>query len=122
MKTIDGICRSLAVRRLRHSSSSRPSVMTLALVPVATMEIASTIRVAPVPGAGFSTMCSGVGPSIRVRTKGSRSSASAWARSASLVNGNSPRRSSSRSDRAAAISPGVGRSGTDGGENPGGGS
>ena len=36
--------------------------MTLALVPVATIEMASTISVAPVPGAGFSTMCRGVGP------------------------------------------------------------
>ena len=53
--------------------------MTLALMPVAMIEMASTISVAPVPGAGFSTMCSGVGPEIIGRTKGNSRSASVGA-------------------------------------------
>jgi biotin operon repressor len=65
---------------------------------------------APVPGAGFSIRCSGVGPSIMARRKPSNSSATAWARSAGEVNGNLPRRSSTISPRAAAISPAVGYS------------
>ena len=82
ISTMDGIWRSLAVTRLRHSSSSRPSVMTLAPAPVRMVAIASTISVAPVPGVGFSIRCSGVGPSIMARRKPSSSSATAWARSA----------------------------------------
>ena len=97
--------------RLRHSSSSRPSVMTEAPAPVRMVAIASTISVAPVPGVGFSIRCSGVGPSIMARRKPSSRSATAWARSAGEMNGKSPSRSSQISERAAAISSAVGCSG-----------
>ena len=109
ISTIDGTCRSLAVTRLRHSSSSRPSVMTDAPAPVRIVAIASTIRVAPVPGVGFSIRCSGVGPSIMERRNPSSRSATAWACSAGETKGKSPSRSSQMSDRAAATCSADGR-------------
>ena len=114
-----GTWRSLAVTRLRHSSSSRPSVITLAPAPVRMVAIASTISVAPVPGDGFSIRCSGVGPSTMPRRKPSRSSATACARSAGETNGKSPSSSSQIRARAAATSAGVGRAGIGGTSNPG---
>ncbi len=119
ISTIDGICRSLAVTRLRHSSSSRPSVITDAPAPVRIVAIASTISVAPVPGVGFSIRCSGVGPSIIERKKPSSSSATACAFSDGDTNGKSPSRSSQMSARAAAISSADGRSAIAGTSKPG---
>jgi hypothetical protein len=81
--------------------------------------IASTISVAPVPGAGFSIRCSGVGPSIMPRRKPSSRSATTWERSASPVKGKSPSRSSQIIVRAAAISAGVGLAGISGTAKPG---
>ena len=81
--------------------------------------MASTMSVAPVPGAGFSIRCSGVGPSTMARTKPSSSRATACARSASEAKGKSPRRSSKSSDRASATSSAVGLSGTGGSWKPG---
>ena len=114
IKTMAGIWRSFAVIRLRHSSSSRLSVMTRVPVPVRMVEIASTMRVAPVPGDGFSIRCRGVEPLIKARTKPSKSREIAWARSASEVNGKSPNRSSCSRSRASAICSGLGCSGTAG--------
>ena len=108
MRRIDGICRNFAVIRLRHSSSSRPSVITLAPAPVRMVAMASTISVAPVPGVGFSIRCErrrAVDHAAQEAQQQQRHGVGALRRA---TNGKSPRSSSQMSSRAAATCASVG--------------
>ena len=60
MNTACGASISLAVKRLRHSSSLRPSVIAATGRPVEGRRTAATSKLAPVPGDGFSITYSGV--------------------------------------------------------------
>ena len=102
-----------AAKRVRRCSSSvRGSVIARGGWPSAGKPIAVPSSVPPVPGAGLSMECRGVGSSIRCRTNGRIVATTACAREETLAKGKSPRSSTKSVSRARATSSSSGNSDT----------